>query len=85
QQTEGSIMGKFVRVKYTGEHGRDRAAKMVCCDMTVGKVYDGCLPDKGETDPYGCAVSLKGELWITADDAGDHVVTVINSGFELVE
>lgn len=78
-------MGKFVQVKYTGEHGRDHTAKMVCRDMTVGKVYDGYLPDKGETDPDGCAVFLQGELWITADDAGDHVVAVINSGFELVE
>jgi hypothetical protein len=77
-------MGKNVQVKYTGEH-TDSVSKRVCRDMTIGEVYTAYLPDVGEVDHHGLPVSLSDELWITADDAGDTVVTELTDGFELVE
>lgn len=76
-------MAKQVKVRYTGEHS-SASGVLVARDLTVGCIYDAELPTVGEFDKDGLEVAYPDELWISADDVGDHVVTQLSDGFELV-
>lgn len=76
-------MAKQVQVRYTGEHSSVSGA-FVARDLTVGRIYDAELPMAGEFDKDGLEVAYPDELWISADDVGDAVVTQLSDGFELV-
>lgn len=76
-------MAKQVQVRYTGEHCSASGA-FAARDLTVGCIYDAELPTAGEFDKDGLEVAYPDELWISADDVGDKVVTQLSDGFELV-
>ena len=76
-------MAKQVQVRYTGEH-YSVAGVFIARDLTVGCIYDAELPTAGEFDKDGLEVAYLDELWISADDVGDKVVTRLFNGFELV-
>lgn len=76
-------MAKSVRVKFLG--AKNRAARIVTRDMSVGKVYDAKLGEPGERDPDGLKVIYHDELWILSDDVGEHVVCQLSDGFKIVQ
>lgn len=76
-------MAKQVQVRYTGEHYSALGA-FAARGLTVGRIYDAELPSPGEFDKNGLEVAYPDELWISADDVGDEVVTQLSDGFELV-
>lgn len=74
---------KHIRVQFQGTE--NVVACMVSRDMTVGCIYTATRPAVGDIDPDGLSVMYDDELWIHADDAGDHVVTRLKYGFVIVD
>ena len=54
-------------------------------DLVPGETYSAWRPERGERDPHGFFVTNNDELWISADSAGDVVVTRLGYGFLIVQ
>jgi hypothetical protein len=67
-------MGRAVQLKFL-KRPDELSHRIATNDMSVGKTYSAYLPDEGERDKDGLAVSYKDECWIHEDDVGDQVVT----------
>ena len=77
------MKGKHVKVRYV-KKSNDYRAVDVMRDMTIGRVYNGYLPEVGEVDHYGDEVIYDDEVWIEKDDKGDKVIIQLSDGLQIL-
>ena len=77
------MKGKNVKVRYV-KKSNDYRAVDVMRDMTIGRVYNGCLPEVGEVDHYGDEAIYDDEVWIEKDDKGNKVIIQLSDGLQIV-